>query len=194
MAGNKHASRAALAGDAAPPGPGEAIVMALSVSANQVEVRKGGGGGQRAQRLAVGAPHRFPTHPTTSTQIQRPDGTTGFVLLPARFHKRLWIKRGGFLVVTTPDPPTSGGLAGEVVAVLYARDVARMKGMAGVWPAAFAGAGEEAAVEAEAEAAAEAAVGNTLASDSDSSSGLPPLAANPNRRRPTYASSSDESE
>lgn len=106
--------------------------------------------------------------------------------MPARFHKRLWIKRGGFLVVTVPDVPPTGGLAGEVVAVLYARDVARMKGMAGVWPPEFAGedGGEEEAREEEG--------GDAAGSDS---SGLPPLAANPNRRRPTYASSSsDESE
>ena len=94
------------------------------------------------------------------------------------------------MVTAPPAVAESGGarppprVQGEVVAVLYAGDVARMRRLEGVWPAEFAG--EEA--EAEAEAAEEGG-----ASD-DSSSGLPPLAANPNRRRPTYASSSSEEE
>lgn len=39
MGGAKRAQRDALAGDAAPPGPGEVIVRAVGVNANQVEVR-----------------------------------------------------------------------------------------------------------------------------------------------------------
>ena len=133
-----------------------------------------------------------PSPPLSPPQVQRPDGTTACVLLPARFNKRLWIKRGGYLVVTAPPAPDAaaggGRLAGEVVSVLYAADVARLRRMEGVWPAAFAEeeGGEGGNDEGESDDGGDGS--------GSSSSGLPPLAANPNRRRPTYATSSSSEE
>lgn len=127
-------------------------------------------------------------------QVERADGTTTFVLLPARFHKRLWIKRGGYLVVTdggAAAAPTA--TRGEVVAVLYARDVARLRRMEGVWPAEF-GDGRDDDGREEGGGDDDGDDGGDGDRASSDSSGLPPLEANPNRRRPTYETSSSEEE
>lgn len=143
---------------------------------------------QSGGAAASGRRRRRSPLPPVSRQVERPDGSNALVLLPARFHKTLWIKRGGYLVVTAPPGVGPGaGAAGEVVAVLYRADVRALRAMPGVWPPEF----EDAAGDGGPRPAPERASGSASGSED---SGLPPLAANPNRRRPTYETSSSEDE
>lgn len=145
-----------------------------------------------------------PPPPLTTNQVERPDKSTCMVLLPARFHKKMWIKRGGFLLIRAPPEAAASGarVAGEVERVLYEQEVSELKKMEGVWPREFeegeagsgnGGEGEAAAAAANANAETDAKNADAKAppsgSDSDDS-GLPPLEENPNRQRQTYASSS----
>jgi len=101
-------------------------------------------------------------------------------------------------VVTDDDGAASAPAAtrGEVVAVLYARDVARLRRMEGVWPAEFkdeqddgGGREEDGGGDDGGRGGADEDADDCASSDG---SGLPPLEANPNRRRPTYETSSSE--
>ena len=144
-----------------------------------------------------------------SIQVERPDGSTFFAVLTSRFHKKLWVKRGGFLIVDTPDEATGGGddgapststkgpgkVAGVIAAILYEADVRRLKGMAGVWPPEFDEGGGRADEEKEQEVAPGGGGGGAdPASPASSSGGLPPLEANPNQRRFEHAYSEEEEE
>ena len=57
-------------------------------------------------------------------------------MLPAKFNKKLWVKRGGFLVVEHGDVDAEESVTGIIVSVLYEADVRHLKGLPGVWRAA----------------------------------------------------------
>jgi hypothetical protein len=54
-------------------------------------------------------------------------------LLPAKFNKKLWVKRGGFLIVALGDAGGTQSVKGTIVHVLYEDDVRRLKSMPDVW-------------------------------------------------------------
>jgi hypothetical protein len=184
FAKGKHVLTAALQDEVAPPGPGQVVVKALgSRGGNLIEVQErereganweSGGGGRRAAAARPAHPRppsltnsHTPTLSLPPPQVERPDGSTFFAVLPARFHKRLWVKRGGYLIVDAPDGTAGGGeaegeaeagasalaaaaaaaaastakgpgkVAGVIAAVLYEPDVRRLKAMPGVWPPEF---------------------------------------------------------
>ena len=136
------------AADVEPPGPGQAIVRAMGVrGGNLVEVwtgvvllgrlggRAAGAAWRRSRPRLADAQPTCPPPSHHPPEVERPDGSTFTALLPSRFHKTLWVKRGGFLIVDAPpDAAAAGGrLAGAVVAVLYDGDVRRLQDMEGVW-------------------------------------------------------------
>ena len=45
-------------------------------------------------------------HPPSCRQVEFPDGRATLCLLPAMFHKKLWVKKGNYLVVE--DAPEVG--------------------------------------------------------------------------------------
>lgn len=69
------------------------------------------------------------------TQVEFPDGRSTLCLLPAKFHKKLWVKNGNFLIVE--DAPEAAGegsrVTGQILAVLFADHVKQLKRMPGVW-------------------------------------------------------------
>ena len=75
-----------------------------------------------------------PCH-TQPPQVEFPDGRSTLCLLPAKFHKKLWVRKGSFLVVE--DAPAAGEegsrVTGQIVAVLYADHVKQLRRMPGVW-------------------------------------------------------------
>jgi probable RNA-binding protein EIF1AD len=77
-------------------------------------------------------------------QVETAEGETGLALLPTRFRKLVWIKRGDYLIVTGADGEieTSAGGEGKVRfiidSVLYSDQVKHLKA-AGLWPERFAG-------------------------------------------------------
>ncbi len=133
FAKGKHVLTAALQDEVAPPGPGQVVVKALgSRGGNLIEVQErerereranweraaaaGSGSGQRRPDPRTPRPPSLtnshtPTLSLPPPQVERPDGSTFFAVLPARFHKRLWVKRGGFLIVDAPDGTAGCGEA-----------------------------------------------------------------------------------
>jgi probable RNA-binding protein EIF1AD len=65
-------------------------------------------------------------------QVEFPDGHTTLCLLPAKFHKKLWIKKGNYLIIEdTAD--ADARVTGQILAVLFADHVKQLKRMQGVW-------------------------------------------------------------
>ncbi len=93
--------------DVDPPGEGQHIVMAV---------------GSRGSNIM---------------EVQFPDGKRTLCLIPARFHKKLWIKRGNYLIIENAEE-TDAAVTGQVVHVLFADHVKQLKKIQGVWPIEFA--------------------------------------------------------
>lgn len=73
--------------------------------------------------------------------MEFPDGRKTLARIPARFHKKLWIKTGAFLIVDH-DADAEGGVTAEIAAVLYADHVKQLQRIPGVWCAGKKGGGE----------------------------------------------------
>jgi len=72
-----------------------------------------------------------------AVQVQFPDDTNTLCLLPAKFHKKLWIKRGNFLIIENMEN-SDAAVTGQILHVLFADDVKQLKKVEGVWPPEFA--------------------------------------------------------
>lgn len=70
-------------------------------------------------------------------EVELASGEQTLCLLPAKFNKKLWVKRGGFLIVALGDVAATESVSGTIVHVLYEADVRRLKAMPSVWPPAF---------------------------------------------------------
>lgn len=77
-------------------------------------------------------PAHIPTAPAPAPQVEYPGGRTTLCLLPAKFHKKLWIKKGSFLYVEGVED-ADARVTGQIVRVLYDDDVKQLKRMGGVW-------------------------------------------------------------
>lgn len=53
-------------------------------------------------------------------------------MIPARFHKKLWIKNGNYLVIESVED-VDAAVTGQIVQVLYADHVKQLQRMPGVW-------------------------------------------------------------
>ncbi|GAB4820131.1 hypothetical protein N2152v2_007177 [Parachlorella kessleri] len=69
-------------------------------------------------------------------EVEYPDGRSTLCLLPAKFHKKLWIKKGSFLYIEAVAEADSS-VTGQIVRVLYEDDVKQLKKVPGVWPPEF---------------------------------------------------------
>lgn len=75
----------------------------------------------------------FPSPPRLGhAQVEFPDGRRTLCLIPAKFHKKLWIKNGNFLVVEAAEG-VDAAVTGQIVQVLYAEHVKQLQRMPGVW-------------------------------------------------------------
>ncbi|GIL77429.1 hypothetical protein Vretifemale_6881 [Volvox reticuliferus] len=104
--------------DVQPPGPGQSIVRAL---------------GSRGSNLIA---------------VEFPDGRQTLVLMPAKFNKKLWVKRGGYLLVE--DSPAAGEdtkVTGTILSVLYDDHIKQLAKMPGVWPEEFVLKEEKSSIE-----------------------------------------------
>lgn len=87
-----------------------------------------------ATHAAAAAAWPPPRHllPRPPAQVEFPDGRTALCLLPAKFHKKLWVKKGNYLVVEGAAEEDTR-VTGEISAVLFADHVKQLKRMPGVW-------------------------------------------------------------
>ena len=66
-------------------------------------------------------------------QAETADGRNLLCYLPAKFNKKLWIKRGGYLIVEEGDSDADDKVTATIVKVLYEQDVKDLKKLPGVW-------------------------------------------------------------
>jgi len=93
--------------------------------------------------------------------VERAGGGTTLCLIPAKFNKKLWFKRGGFLLIEeAPEAAADAAsrVTGTILNVLYEEQIRQLKRTPGAWPPEF-------------EAAAAAAP--PAAADGDAYAGLP---------------------
>ncbi len=67
--------------------------------------------------------------------MRHPNGRETLALLPARFNKKLWVRRGGYLIIEdSPEASADGGaVTGSIITVLYEDQVKQLKKLPGVW-------------------------------------------------------------
>ena len=66
-------------------------------------------------------------------QAETADGRDLLCFLPAKFNKKLWIKRGGYIIVEEGDADVQDKVTATIVKVLYEQDVKALKKISGVW-------------------------------------------------------------
>lgn len=69
-------------------------------------------------------------------QVEYADGSTTLCMMPAKFNRKLWVRRGGFLIVeSSPEAQQDKGsrVTGTICAVLYDEHIKQLKKMPGVW-------------------------------------------------------------
>jgi probable RNA-binding protein EIF1AD len=69
-------------------------------------------------------------------QVEYPDGATTLCLMPAKFNRKLWVRRGGFLMIeSSPEAEQDSGsrVTGTITAVLYDEHIKQLKKLPGVW-------------------------------------------------------------
>lgn len=76
------------------------------------------------------SPAAFPVH--AFSQVAFPDGHRTLCLIPARFHKKLWIKNGSYVILDNVEG-ADAAVTGQIATVLYANHVKQLKKMEGVW-------------------------------------------------------------
>jgi len=107
-----HVIKNVLSEYADPPGEGECICRAL--------------GSRGSNKIGVELPD---------------DGHHALVILPAKFHKKIWIRKGSFVIVKAiEDRIEDDGrrfFNGEIVRVLLKDDVKHLKSLESVWPERF---------------------------------------------------------
>ena len=77
-----------------------------------------------------------PSLPSPPGQVEFPDGRCTLCMLPAKFHKKLWIKKGNFLMVEEAAEARGAEgsrVTGHILTVLFADHVKQLKRMPGVW-------------------------------------------------------------
>ena len=67
--------------------------------------------------------------------MEFPDGRRTLAMLPARFNKKLWVRRGGYLIVDEAADAAAGAgaVSALIVHVLYAEGVRALRKLPGVW-------------------------------------------------------------
>ena len=66
-------------------------------------------------------------------QAETADGRDLLCFLPAKFNKKLWIKRGGYIIVEEGDLDAADKVTAVITKVLYEDDVKALKKLPGVW-------------------------------------------------------------
>lgn len=71
-------------------------------------------------------------------EVKLPSGQQTLCVLPNKFNKKLWIKRGGYLIIQHGDVDPQHSVTGTITSVLYDQDIRHLKFLQGVWPEEFA--------------------------------------------------------
>ena len=71
--------------------------------------------------------------PLNVPQVEFPDGRRTLAMLPARFNKKLWVRRGGYLIIEEGVAEGAGAVSALIVSVLYVDGVRALRKLPGVW-------------------------------------------------------------
>ena len=149
MSRKKHVEQEYLQKDVQPPSDGQEIAMSLGTRGGNI------------------------------VEVQFEDKTTTLCMIPAKFNKKLWIRRGGLVIIDkTVKGETDAKITGTVAAVLYPEHLKHFKKQ-GVHVPTFS----EIRVSAFPEPAA--------VDRSDSENSLPDIPANPNKKAVTAVEYTD---
>ncbi|KAF6259225.1 hypothetical protein COO60DRAFT_1030707 [Scenedesmus sp. NREL 46B-D3] len=69
-------------------------------------------------------------------EVEYPNGATTLCMMPAKFNRKLWVRRGGYLIIEpSPEAEQDAGsrVTATIAAVLYEEHVKQLKKMQGVW-------------------------------------------------------------
>ena len=94
--------------------------------------RELGGDYAQSEPCTAGADyHCAPAHPPPK-QVEFPYGKRTLCIIPAKFHKKLWIRNGSYLMVEA-DRNIEAAVSGQVTRVLFDEHVKQLQRMPGVW-------------------------------------------------------------
>lgn len=65
-------------------------------------------------------------------QVEFPDGKHTLCIIPAKFHKKLWIRNGSYLMVEA-DRDIEAAVSGQVTRILFDEHVKQLQRMSGIW-------------------------------------------------------------
>jgi len=148
-------------------------------------------------RLPPPDPH-VSNPPTRDAQVEKADGASTLIRIPAKFSKVLWVRKGTHVLAhIEPNLPDDVKVTGELLRVLYKAQIREMR-KDGTWPRAFddsyddddamdddgwsGGGGHGVDVQRGALEGLSIGGAGSGGDDDDDDDGLPPLAANRNRR------------
>lgn len=75
-------------------------------------------------------------HSCCMPQVEYSDGRRTLCLMPAKFNKKLWVRRGGYLIVEESEAAqqdSASRVTGTIVSVLYDEHVRQLQKLPGVW-------------------------------------------------------------
>lgn len=70
------------------------------------------------------------------SQVETAEGRSTLVMLPARFNKTLWVRKGGYLMIEesrAAEENAGSKVTGTIVAVLYDEHIRQLVKVPGVW-------------------------------------------------------------
>ncbi|KAL2649585.1 hypothetical protein R1flu_017713 [Riccia fluitans] len=118
-------------------------------------------------------------------EVEDSDAQKTLCMLPARFHKSMWIKRGNFVIVDEGDREkvreAGSKVTGTVAQVLYDEHIKELR-KTSFWAPSFDVTEKATKVPVEEIGSKPKLTANVEEEEEDDDDGLPPLEANPNRR------------
>ncbi|KAG6547576.1 hypothetical protein Mapa_011025 [Marchantia paleacea] len=121
-------------------------------------------------------------------EVEDADAQKTLCMLPAKFHKSMWIKRGNFVLVDEGDrekaKEAGNKVTGTVAQVLYDEHIRELR-KTSFWSPSFDATGKPSVSGADQNSTEPKQEANKIDGDSESDEeedGLPPLQANMNRR------------
>eukprot|EP00879_Flechtneria_rotunda_P028248 GHRR01030340.1.p2 GENE.GHRR01030340.1~~GHRR01030340.1.p2 ORF type:complete len:108 (+),score=9.90 GHRR01030340.1:194-517(+) len=69
-------------------------------------------------------------------EVEYPHGTATLCIMPAKFKRKLWVRRGGYLIIEASpeaEQDSSSRVTGTICAVLYDEHIKQLRKMPGVW-------------------------------------------------------------
>jgi probable RNA-binding protein EIF1AD len=124
-------------------------------------------------------------------QVELVGGRTTLAMLPNKFNKKLWIRKGGYVIVEEEEKAAADSkVSGLIISILYDEHIKQLK-KRGEWPDEFSSDAREGKQLSSERDEGEALEGS---GEGEEDEDLPPLHKNTNRRQIVHELESDVSE